>query len=598
MKLSDYVIQFVINLGVKHVFFLPGGGAMHLNDSLGRRAGDIEYTCTLHEQAAAIAAENYAKATGHIGVGLFTTGPGGTNAVTGVAGAWLDSTPCLFLSGQVKRSDLKGDSGVRQMGVQEVDLPAIVAPITKYAATVMDPTTIRYHLERAVYLATSGRPGPVWVEIPLDVQAAEISPASLPGFNPEPSTGPAEDIKPLVAQTIQYLLRAQRPIILAGHGIRLARAIEDFRSLVDRLRVPVIATWLAADLLPFDHPYYVGRPGVVAPRGVNFALQNSDFLLAIGARVDCTITGYAPEKLARAATKVIVDIDPAELRKFDKHFDLRIQADAGDFIREFARQVEAITLPDITPWRARCDDWKSKYPVVLPEHRRPDQLVSTYFLADVMSDLMEPGDFIISGSSGAGIEIFQHALRMKKDQRLFHTTALGSMGYGLPAAIGACVASGRRSTMCVEGDGSLQLNVQEFATVARDHLPIKLFVLSNRGFSSIRTSQNRWFGRLVAADDTSGLVLPSITKVAEAYGLPTVTISDQSNLREEVRAILATEGPVVCEVMCIPDEARIPSLAAAQRADGSLVSKPLEDLSPLLDRAEFRANMLIPTLDE
>jgi acetolactate synthase-1/2/3 large subunit len=598
MKLSDYVVQFVIDLGVKHIFFLPGGGAMHLNDSLGKRAGDITAICTLHEQAAAIAAENYAKATGHIGVGLFTTGPGGTNAVTGVAGAWLDSTPCLFLSGQVKRSDLKADSGVRQMGVQEVDLPAIVAPITKYAATVMDPATIRYHLERAVYLATSGRPGPVWVEIPLDVQAAEIDPATLAGFTPEPPAAPAQDLKAAVAQTIQYLLHAQRPIILVGHGVRLARAIEDFRALVDRLRVPVIASWLAADILPFDHPFYIGRPGVVAPRGVNFALQNSDFLLAIGARVDCTITGYAPEKLARAATKVIVDIDPSELRKFDKYFELRIQADAGDFIREFARQVESIVLPEINAWRARCDDWKTKYPVVLPEHRKPDQLVSTYFLADVMSDLMQPGDYIISGSSGAGIEIFQHALRMKKDQRLFHTTALGSMGYGLPAAIGACVASGGRSTMCVEGDGSLQLNVQEFATVARDWLPIKLFVLSNRGFSSIRTSQNRWFGRLIAADDTSGLILPSVTAVAEAYGLPTVRIVDQSNLREEVRGVLETEGPVICEVMCIPDEARIPSLAAAQRADGSLVSKPLEDLSPLLDREEFRSNMLIPTLDE
>jgi acetolactate synthase-1/2/3 large subunit len=598
MKLSDYVIQFVIDLGVKHVFFLPGGGAMHLNDSLGKRAADIAAVCTLHEQAAAIAAENYAKATGHIGVGLFTTGPGGTNAVTGVAGAWLDSTPCLFLSGQVKRSDLKGDSGVRQMGVQEVDLPSIVAPITKYAATVMDPASIRYHLERAVYLATTGRPGPVWVEIPLDVQAAEIDPAALPGFTPEPPAAPAQDLNAAVAQTIQLLLHARRPIILVGHGVRLARAIEDFRALVDRLHVPVIASWLAADILPFDHPLYIGRPGVVAPRGVNFALQNSDFLLAIGARVDCTITGYAPEKLARAATKVIVDIDATELRKFDKYFQLRIEADAGDFIREFARQIESDVLPDISAWRARCNDWKTRYPVVLPAHRQPDQLVSTYFLADVMSDLMEPGDYIISGSSGAGIEIFQHALRMKKDQRLFHTTALGSMGYGLPAAIGACVASGGRSTMCVEGDGSLQLNVQEFATVARDWLPIKLFVLSNRGFSSIRTSQNRWFGRLIAADDTSGLHLPPITKVAEAYGLPTARILDQSNLREEVRAVLQTEGPVICEVMCIPDEARIPSLAAAQRADGSLVSKPLEDLSPLLDREEFRSNMLIPTLDE
>jgi len=598
MKVSDYVIQFVIDLGVKHLFFLPGGGAMHLNDSLGARAGDIEPVCMLHEQAAAIAAENYAKATGRIAAALFTTGPGGTNAVTGIAGAWLDSTPCLYLCGQVKRPDLKGDSGVRQMGVQEVDLPAIVAPITKYAVTVMDPAAIRYELEKAVHIATSGRPGPVWVEIPLDVQAAQIDPATLQGFTPEPPATPLQDLKTLVAQTIQYLLHAQRPIILVGHGVRLARAIEDFRSLVDRLRVPVIASWLAPDILPFDHPYYVGRPGVVAPRGVNFALQNSDFLLTIGTRIDCTMTGYAPEKLARAATKVMVDIDPNELRKFDKYFNLRIQADAGDFIREFSRQAEAITLPDIKPWRDRCNEWKFKYPVVLPEHRLPDQLVSTYYFAEVVGELMQPGDFIISGSSGAGIEIFQHALRMKKDQRLFHTTALGSMGYGLPAAIGACAAAGKRSTVCVEGDGSLQLNVQEFATVARDQWPIKLFVLNNAGFSSIRTSQTRWFGRLIAADATSGLVLPSVTRVAEAYGLRTVTIKDQSNLHDEVAAVLAMEGPVVCEVICIPDEARIPSLGAVQRADGSMVSKPIEDLSPLLDREEFRANMLIPTIDE
>jgi acetolactate synthase-1/2/3 large subunit len=596
MKLSDYVIQFVIDLGVKHIFFLPGGGAMHLNDSLGARRAEIEPVCTLHEQAAAIAAENYAKAKGSIGVGLFTTGPGGTNAVTGIAGAWLDSTPCLFLCGQAKRSDLKGDTGIRQGGVQEVDVAAIVAPITKYSVTVMDPALIRYHLERAVHLATTGRPGPVWVEIPLDVQGATIDPATLEGFTPEEPVVDKGLLEAQVAKTLEFLKAAKRPIILAGHGIRLAGAIPEFRSLVEQLRVPVTATWLAPDLLEYDHPLYVGRPGVVAARGVNFAIQNSDFLLTIGTRVDATITGYAPRKLARAAVKVMVDIDPPELRKFENVFDLLIEADAGDFIRELARQARS--LPDITPWREKCADWKSRYPIVLPEHRQPDQLVSTYFLADVMSDLMQPGDFIISGSSGAGIEIFQHALRMKKDQRLFHTTALGSMGYGLPAAIGACYACGCKSTMCVEGDGSLQLNVQEFATVARDNLPIKLFVLNNRGFSSIRTSQNRWFNRLIAADDTSGLYLPPITKVAEAYGLPARRIENQKNLREDVRSVLETKGPVVCELVCIPDEVRIPSLAAIQRADGTMVSKPLEDLSPLLDRDEFRANMLIPTIDE
>ena len=599
MKLSDYVVDFIARAGVKHVFTVPGGGAMHLNDSLGHREG-VEFVCNLHEQASAMAAETYAKATGGLGVALVTTGPGGTNTITGVAGAWLDSTPCLFISGQVKRPDLKGSTGVRQMGVQEVDITAIVKPITKYAVLVMEPGTIRYHLERAVHLARTGRPGPVWIDIPLDVQAASIDPGTLPGFDPaeEPARMPTAGLKEQVAQVIALFNEAERPIILAGNGIRLARATPDFLELITRLNVPVLATWLAVDLIPYDRDIFIGRPGTVAPRGTNFALQNSDFLLTIGSRIDFTITGYAPERLARAAKRILVDVDPAELGKLKEYATLSVCADAGDFIRELLAQSAGIQPKDRSPWMSRCQDWKTKYPIVQPEHCRPDQAVSTYYLAEILSEELKENEMIVSGSSGAGIEIFQHALRMKAGQRLFHTTALGSMGYGLPGAIGACLGAGRRETICVDGDGGIQMNIQELATVQRLDLPIKFFILNNDGYSSIRTSQQRWFGRLMGADRTSGLTLPDIGKVAAAYGLKTLRIEDQRDLRAQMRAVLDTPGPVVCDVVSLPEEARMPSLSSAQRKDGSLYSKPLEDLWPFLEREEFLANMIIPPIEE
>ena len=597
MKLSDYVVEFIADAGVKHIFMVPGGGAMHLNDSLGR-SDRLEYICNLHEQASAMAAETYAKATGGLGVALVTTGPGGTNTVTGVAGAWLDSTACLFVSGQVKRPDMKGDTGVRQMGVQEVDIVAIVKPITKYAVTVMEPETIRFHLERAVHLATTGRPGPVWIDIPLDVQAAEIDPETMTGFVPTATVSRNPDLKGQVAAVIDLLNASERPILLAGNGIRLARATPDFLELADRLALPVLATWLTVDFFPYDRDIFIGRPGTVAPRGPNFALQNSDFLLAIGSRIDFTITGYAPERLARAAKRIMVDIDPAELGKLKPYATLSICADAGDFIREMLAQMESIRPKDRSPWMERCQDWKAKYPIVQPEHRQPDQAVSTYYLAEILSQELKENEMIVSGSSGAGIEIFQHALRMKAGQRLFHTTALGSMGYGLPAAIGACLGAGRRETICVDGDGGIQMNIQEYATVRRLNLPIKFFILNNDGYSSIRTSQQRWFGRLTGADATSGMTLPDIGAVAAAYGLQTVRIGDQRDLRGQVRAVLDMPGPVVCDVVSLPEEARMPSLASAQRKDGSMYSKPLEDLWPFLDREEFLANMIVAPVEE
>jgi acetolactate synthase-1/2/3 large subunit len=597
MKLSDYVIDFLIRRGVKHVFMLPGGGAMHLNDSLGARAGEIEFICNLHEQASAMAAETYAKAIRGLGVCMVTTGPGGTNTVTGVAGAWLDSTPVLFISGQAKRPDLKGDSGVRQVGLQEVDIVSVVSPLTKYAVTVMNPEKIRMILEKAVYEAIHGRPGPVWIDIPLDVQAATIDPDTLEPFIP-PSRVESVGLSEKVSRTIELLNQSERPLTLTGNGIRLAHAEGEFRKLIDLLQIPILATWLAVDLFSYDDPLYLGKPGTVAPRGVNFALQNCDLLLVIGSRLDMTLTAYAPQHLARGAKKVMVDIDPAELRKLASYTEVSIEADAGDFLREFLNQGAAVQKRDRSAWWDRCLTWKKAWPIVEDSMRKPDQLVSVYNLGDILSEELKEDELIVSGSSGSGIEIFQHVLRLKKGQRLFHTTALGSMGYGLPAAIGACIGAGLRETVCVDGDGGIQMNIQELATVEHLGLPIKLFILSNEGYSSIRTSQKRWFGRVTAADASTGMKLPDITKVAAAYGLPTHRITDQANLRDEVRKVLDTPGPIVCEVCCQPEEPRVPSTASGQRKDGSLYSKPLEDLWPFLDREEFLANMIVPALPE
>jgi acetolactate synthase-1/2/3 large subunit len=601
-KLSDYVFDFVAAKGVRHVFLVTGGGAMHLNESLARCVA-IEPVCNSHEQASAICAEVYAKATGGLGVALVTTGPGGTNAVTGVAGAWLDSTPTLFLSGQVKRPDRMFDSGgrplgMRQLGVQEVDIVSIVAPITKYAVTITDPLTIRFHLEKAFHLATTGRPGPVWLDIPLDVQAAPLDdPLSMDGFHPD-HPQPADRLKEQVRDAIAALNQAKRPLLFAGNGLRLAGAEAEFAQLRQLLDIPLAATWCAADLVPSDEPLYVGRPGSVAARGANFALQNADLLLAIGVRLDFAITGFAPQNLAREACKIAVDIDPAELQKLDGHLQQPICADAKDFLTEMLRQKDSIRLRDHTAWDQRCACWKTRYPVVSEEHRQPSGLVSIYNLAEVIGTETSPHDALVSGSSGAGIEIFLLACPTRNGQRIFHTAGLGSMGFGIPSAIAVSLARGRGQTICVDGDGGFQFNIQELETVRRLGLPIKFFVLNNNGYASIRASQQNYFhGATIGCDSETGLTIPSLEKLASAYGIQFRGIDDQCNLRAQVRAILDLPGPVLCDVKVIPDETRAPRLSSFQKPDGSFVSRPLEDLWPFLEREEFLSNMIVAPLE-
>ena len=611
MKLSDYVFQFVADKGVKHVFLVTGGGAMHLNASLAQEKR-ITPICNSHEQATAMCAESYAKAVNGLGVALVTTGPGGTNTITGVAGAWLDSTPTLFLSGQVKRPDRMFDQvtnkplGMRQLGVQEVDIVSIVKPITKYAVVVLNPLDIRYELEKAYYLALNGRPGPVWIDIPLDVQASPIpDPSTLRSFDPyEYESAMANaNLKDEVARVVEELCKSTRPLLFAGNGTRLARAEKQFTELRLLLDIPTVATWCAADLVPSDVSTFVGRPGNVAARGANFALQNCDFLLVLGSRLDMAITGYAPQNLAREAHKVAVDIDPAELGKLSPHLQQPIVSDARAFLDELLSQLKALQSPldhsKWTAWNKRAADWKIRYGVVTDEHRKPEGLVSIFNLAEVIGTESKQEDKLVSGSSGSGIEIFLLACPTRAGQRIFHTAGLGSMGYGLPMSLAVCIGSNRQQTILVDGDGGFQFNIQELETVRRLNLPVKLFVLNNDGYASIRASQKAYFGEAqIGADAATGLTVPNLSKVANSYNIPAVIIKDQTNLREEVRKVLAMEGPVVIDVHVIPDEVRAPRLQSYQREDGTFVSKPLEDMYPFLSREEFLENMIVKPLPE
>jgi acetolactate synthase-1/2/3 large subunit len=610
LKLSDYVLHFVAELGIKHVFLVTGGGAMHLNESLGRETR-IQPVCNSHEQASAICAESYAKATNGLGVCMVTTGPGGTNAITGVAGAWLDSTPTLFLSGQVKRPDRMFDAatgkplGMRQLGVQEIDICSIVRPITKYAETILRPEDIRYHLEKAVYLALNGRPGPVWIDIPLDVQATPIdNPAALRSFDPAELSGLSNltgtsNIPSEVARVIEAFNKSERPLLFAGNGIRLARAEAEFEDLRKHLGIPTVATWCAADLVPTDDATYVGRPGSVAARGANFALQNSDFLLAIGVRLDFAITGYAPQNLAREAHKIAVDIDPAELQKLHPYLQQPVCADAEAFLTELLKHKDQLKPRNLQPWLDRCASWKTRYPVVTDEHRKPVGPVSIFNLAEVLGTEVKPQDLLISGSSGSAIEIYLLACPTRNGQRLFHTAGLGSMGYAVPMSIAVAVANPGREVIAVDGDGGFMFNIQELETIHRLHLPIKFFVLNNNGYSSIRASQKAYFGKeSIGADTDTGLTIPNLSKVGASYGLTTYVIKDQTNLRAEVRKVLDMPGPVLCDVNVLPDEVRAPRLQSHQKPDGSFVSKPLEDLFPFLDREEFLSNMIVKPLEE
>jgi len=599
MKLSDYVLKRVAEEGVRHVFMVPGGGAMHLNDALAGRA-DIGFVANYHEHASAVGAEAYAKLTGNLGVAMITAGPGSTNCITGVTSAWVNSAPVLFLSGQVKRSDLKGDRHLRQLGLQEVDIISSVQSITKYAVTVIDPATIRQHLDMAFHHIRSGRPGPAWLDIPLDVQASQIDPETLaPGIVPETPAATGSDLAGHVKKVLEDLRKAERPLLLLGGGIRIAGAAGLAAEVVDRLNIPYATTWVGADLVDDKHPCFVGRPGAFAPRGANFAVQNSDLLLSIGARWDFATTGFSHAGFARAARRVVVDVDPAELEKLRPVTEALILADAKDFLSEMARQLAAeAACGNHAAWLARTQDWRRRYPVVTGElHNLPDG-VSTYVFVEALAERLGPRDILVQGSAGIHSEIFFMTYAARAGQRIIADGSLGAMGYGVPAAIGACLAGQSGRTVLMDGDGSLMPNVQELETIRRLGLPIKIMVINNNGFASIRVSQMRWFNRTIAADSSSGLTLPGVEPLATAFRLPFYCITNETEMASVLDRVLSEDGPALVDVRVPAEEDRRPRLSNYQKPDGTMASKPLEDLFPFLDRGEFLANMIVPPIEE
>jgi acetolactate synthase I/II/III large subunit len=593
MKLSDYVVEFIADLGARHVFMLPGGGAMHLNDSLGK-CPRLKYVCNLHEQGCAVAAEAYGQVAG-LGVAMVTTGPGGTNAITGVAGAWLESTPMLVVSGQVKRPDLVAGRGVRQIGFQEIDIVTMVRSITKFAVVVTDPSRIRHHLEEAVWLATHGRKGPVWIDIPLDVQATEVDPTTLAGFGvPAEDPGAAHGIAAAAAQTAAILSNAQRPVVLVGNGIRHAHAIDEFLAWAESIGIPVLTTWKALDILPESHPLYVGRPGAVGQRAANFAQQTCDVFISLGARLDYGQTAYNHAHFAPRAKKIVVDIDPAELAKLKMQLTVSLCGDAGAFLGKLSALTASGRLPDWSAWRSRCAEWKARYPVILPAYRSPMAGINNYYLVETIGQLLTNGDILACGSSGACSEVTAQAVPVSSGMRFINTHGLGAMGFGVPAALGACLASGGHRTVCIDGDGGFAMNAQELAVVARLQLPIKFFVLNNGGYASIRATQINYFERrFVACDAASGLTLPDLRKTAEAFGIEYRRIENQTNLCDQVQGVLSAPGPIICDVVMAPDQFTQPKVSSRQQPDGTMLTMPMEDLWPFLERSEFEAAMKV-----
>jgi len=594
LKLSDYVVGRLADWGVCDIFLVPGGAAMHLNDSIGREPR-IHYVCTHHEQAAAMAAEGYARITGRTGVVNVTSGPGGVNALNGVFGAWTDSVPLLILSGQVKRAtcmSLAGAANLRQLGDQEVDIVRMAQTVTKYAVLIDDPSSIRYHLEKAWFLARSGRPGPCWLDIPVDVQSAPIDVDSLRGYDPA-ADAPQWDrarVSEHCRAVIERLAGASRPVVMAGTGVRAAGALAEFRDVIAQLGIPVTTAW-THDLIATDDPLFCGRPGTIGDRAGNFTVQSSDALLVLGSRLNVRQVGYNWPAFAPRAFKMQVDVDAAELDKPTVRPDLPIHCDLKIFLAEMLRQLpESGSLASrYAGWLALSRERVRRYPVVLEKFRHADAPVNPYYFIEELFAQFAGDEVVVCGNAAACIVPYQ-AGRLKAGQRLISNSGAASMGHDLPAAVGAAVALRGQRVVCLAGDGSLQFNIQELQTVAHHRLPVKIFVLDNGGYLSIRQTQKNFFGRLMGESPASGVSFPDIVKVAQAYGVPATSIARAGDF-SRIGEVLNTPGPYLCRVCLDPTQEFEPRLKSRQLPDGTIVSPSLEDMYPFLDPAEIASEL-------
>jgi acetolactate synthase I/II/III large subunit len=596
IKVSDYIAQTLAENGISDVFLVTGGGAMHLNDAIGK-CPDLNYICCHHEQACAMAAESYYRLTNRLAAVNVTTGPGGTNAITGVFGAWTDSLGMVVISGQVKWETVVRSTNLplRQLGDQEIDIIKMVQSITKYAVMVTEPESIRYHLERAIHLAKYGRPGPVWLDIPLDVQGAKIDPESLLAYNPSEDEilSSTPDLANICDLVMDRLKQYQRPVIIAGNGVRLGGAHQEFLHLIDRWQIPVVTAWNAHDLIDNNHSCYIGRPGTIGDRAGNFAVQNADFILVLGCRLNIRQISYNWHSFASHAYKVIVDIDTAELNKPTVKADLPVHANVKDFLSKILNTNHLGASLIHQSWLKWCKDRQHKYPVTLAEYWLNKDSVNPYCFAESLFEKLPDDAIVVTGNGSACVTTFQAAV-IKQGQRLYTNSGCASMGYDLPAAIGACVANQYQQIICITGDGSIQMNLQELQTIVGYQLPIKIFVMNNNGYHSIRQTQNNYFpDNAVGCDASSGITFPSLEKLAFAYVIPYLRCNNHEELTSSIQATLDSSTAVICEVMIDTLQSFAPKLTSKQLSNGQMISPPLEDMFPFLSETELLSNMFV-----
>ncbi len=588
IKVSDYIINRLAEVyNVHHIFMITGGGAMHLNDSIGK-CKKISYICNHHEQASAIAAEGYARSTGKMGVVNVTTGPGGLNTLTGVMGQWTDSVPVLYISGQVKQEttiNYYPNLKLRQIGDQEVDIISVVKPLTKFAEQITDIKKVKYLLDKAVFLANEGRPGPVWLDIPMDIQGAIMNEEEQEEFIPPTKLKHNIDI----SSVVDLLNNAERPLIIAGNGIKVSNAKDSFLQLLERLKIPVVTTFNGVDLLTTDHPQFVGRIGTLGSRAGNFALQNADVIISIGSRNNIRQISYNWQNYVRDGKLVVVDVDEEELNKPTVNPYIKLCADAKDFILQLSQHS---FKNNWTSWIEWCIYRKEKYSNVLPEYKDCKDGVHPYYFIEKLTQLLPDDDIIIAGNGSACVVLFQAGI-VKENQKHIWNSGCAAMGYDLPAAIGASVGNNGKTVICIAGDGSLMMNIQELSTVSHLKLPIKIIVLNNGGYISIKQTQESFFNKnLVGCGPNTGVDIPSFKKVAGAFGLKTITISSNQEIESKIQLLLAENEPVLCEVMLNREYKFIPKASSEKMPDGRIISKPLEDLYPFLPRNEFEKNMI------
>ena len=586
MKISDYVMEYIASLGVDTVFCVTGGGAMHLNNSLGM-AEKLKGVFMIHEQGASIAAEAYARIHEGYGACLVTSGPGATNAVTGCVGSYIDSIPVIYISGQAKRADLVGNQKIRQFGIQEVDIISVIKAYTKYAVQIDSPEKVKYELEKAAFLANDGRPGPVWIDIPLDIQASDVNPDSLESFIPSETINYSVKDSD-IDKTIEAINKASKPVIVLGHGIRLSHSVDKARELIEYLGFPVLTSWNGVDLIESDHPLFYGRPGAVGQRPANLIEQGADLVITIGTRLNILSTGYNYDSFLSNAYHIMVDIDENEMNKKSVNPDLKVVADAGSFINALLVRKNEIIKNDISKWISHCDELLKKYPVFTDDIKTAEGLVSTYNLVKAVSDNMDGNDIYQFTSSGTSVDIAMKVFEIKKGQRAFLSSGLASMGYDVPSSVGSCIASGGKRTVCITGDGSIAMNVQELEVIKRLNLPVKIFVTDNSGYSMIYQSQSGNFGRLTGCTANDGLTLPDMCKVSEAFGIKSFMIDTPDKLESVVKETLNYDGPALCVVKTDITQKILPKQVNYMKEDGQMASRPIEDMGPLLERDELK----------